>query len=136
MTNETQNLLKPQKAEPGQLIAGIGLSYLIGATLMAALVLVGGVWNQLANTRLLSPLIDGGVVQYHDKQLGFIPGVPELKYYVMSQDPVASLLVLLAAGLMFAYWAVKSVQFRTISRSLGGDGKPGVLIAALQLRSG
>jgi len=125
MTNETQNLLKPQKAEPGQLIAGIGLSYLIGATLMAALVLVGGVWNQLANTRLLSPLIDGGVVQYHDKQLGFIPGVPELKYYVMSQDPVAWLLVLLAAGLMFAYWAVKSVQFRTISRSLGGDGKPG-----------
>jgi len=125
MTTETYASRRREPAMPGQLIAGIGLGYVIAAVLMVTLVLAGGVWNQLANTRLLSMLIEGGVVRYHDKQIGPIPGVPELKYYVMSQDPVTWLLVLFAAALMFGYWAVKSIQFGVASRALGSTARLG-----------
>ena len=121
MTTESTQGIAREPTQPGQLIAGIGLGYVIAAALMTTLVIAGGIWNQLANTRLLSPLIEGGVVRYHDKQIGPIPGVPELKYYVMSQDPVAWLLVLVAVALMLGYWTLKTIQFHVTSRALGSD---------------
>lgn len=119
MSTESFATMPREPAAAGQLIAGITLSYLLAAGLMYVLVMAGGIWNQLANTRLLSPLIEGGVVRYHDKQIGVIPGVPELKYYVMSQDPVAWMLVVFAFVLMLGFWAVKSIQFHAIARNLG-----------------
>lgn len=119
MSTESFATLRREPAAAGQLIAGITLSYLVAAGLMYALVMAGGIWNQLANTRVLSLLIEGGVVRYHDKQIGVIPGVPELKYYVMSQDSVAWILVVFAVVLMLGFWAVKTVQFHAISRNLG-----------------
>ena len=62
-------------------------SYLLGALLLGALIWSSGVWNFLANTRLLSVLIDSGVVSYHDAQSGFIRGVPDLKYFLKSSGP-------------------------------------------------
>src|SRR3954447_11651360 len=63
-------------------------SYLLGIGLLAALIWSSGVWNFLANTRLLSVLIDAGIVSYRDAQTGIIRGVPDLKYFLKSQDPI------------------------------------------------
>src|SRR6516164_10282041 len=89
-------------------------SYLLGVGLLVALIWSSGVWNFLANTRLLSVLIDGGVVSYHDAQTGLIRGVPDLKYYLKSQDPVKWGLIEGAALLFLVFWIIKAVQFRTL----------------------
>lgn len=109
----------------GQLIGMLTLSWLIAGALLTALVNAGGIWNLLANSRLLSLLIETGVVRYHDKQIGPIQGVPELKYYLASQDPVAWIVVLVAALLMLGYWAMKSIQFHAISSAMGMSGSVG-----------
>lgn len=121
MSHSTNITQKP--ATPGHLIAGLSLSYLIGIGLMTILVISGGIWNQLANSRILSLLIEGGVVRYHDKQIGPIAGVLDLKYYVMSQDPVGWWVALVAVALMFGYWFVKALQFHLFAREMGGDQK-------------
>lgn len=109
----------------GQLIGVLTLSWLVAGGLLAALVNAGGVWNLLANTRLLSLLIESGVVRFHDKQIGPIQGVPELKYYLASQDPVAWGVVLLAAFLMLGYWGLRSVKFHAICSAMGVPGSVG-----------
>lgn len=119
----TMNNMTTKSASPGQLIAGLSLSYLLGIALMTFLVTSGGIWNQLANSRVLNLLIEGGVVRYHDKQIGPIAGVPELKYYVMSNDPVGWWVAIIAIALMFGYWSVKAVQFHLCAREMGGDHK-------------
>ena len=125
MTTDTLPSIQRQLASQGQLIAGFSLSWIVAAVLLAALVLAGGIWNQLANTRVLSLMIEGGVVRYHDKQIGFIPGVPELKYFMASQDPVAWSLVLLAIALMLGYWFLKSIQFHQIAAAMGSRASVG-----------
>ena len=74
-------------------------SYTLAAVLLGSLIYFSGVWNFLANTRLLSVLINSGVVSYHDALTGFIKGVPDLKYFLKSQDPIKWGLVELAAFL-------------------------------------
>ncbi len=122
MMNETLLQREYPPATGGQLVAGIGLGYLIAAGLLTSLVMAAGVWNFLGISRLLDPLIQGGIVQYHDKQLGFIAGVPELKYYVMSQDPVKWGIAMLAVLGMLAFWALKSIQFHGLARGIGISG--------------
>jgi uncharacterized membrane protein YbhN (UPF0104 family) len=97
-------------------------SYLLGVGLLVALIWSSGVWNFLANTRLLSVLIDGGVVSYHDAQTGLIRGVPDLKYYLKSQDPVKWGLIEGAALLFLVFWIIKAVQFRTLCKLTGAGG--------------
>jgi uncharacterized membrane protein YbhN (UPF0104 family) len=97
-------------------------SYLLGAGLLVALIWSSGIWNFLANTRLLSILIDGGIVSYHDAQAGFIRGVPDLKYYLKSQDPVKWGLVEGAALLFFVFWIIKAIQFRSLCNLTGAQG--------------
>lgn len=131
MTSETVGMTASRgRATAADLMAGFGLSYLLAGAILVSLVHAGGIWNLLANSRILSPLIEGGVIRYHDKQIGFIPGVPELKYYVMSQDPVGWLIAGVAVALMLGFWAVKSIQFRTISRNMGSTGAPAPEIRA------
>jgi uncharacterized membrane protein YbhN (UPF0104 family) len=97
-------------------------SYLLGALLLAALIWSSGVWNFLANTRLLSVLIDAGVISYHDAQEGFIRGVPDLKYYLKSQDPIKWGLVE-GAGLVFLlFWLIKAAQFHGFCEFVGIRG--------------
>ena len=88
----------------------LSLPWLLAAGGLGALVWAGGVWNIIANTRLLALMIEGGVVRFHDKQIGPIDGVPELKYFLASQDPIVWPLVGLAILLMFAFWALKGTQ--------------------------
>ena len=97
-------------------------SYLLGALLLGWLIHVSGVWNFLANTRLLDFLIRVGVVEYHDAQTGFIKGIPDLDYYLKSQDPIHWGLVELAGLIFVAFWLIKAAQFHAIARFSGVPG--------------
>ncbi len=118
MTNES-NTLQGQPLGKGQLVAVTILPWLLAIASIAGLIWACGIWNLVANTRLLDLLIEGGVVRYHDLQIGFIPGIPELKYFIASQDPIEWVLILLAVLLMLAYWGLKSLQFSTIASMMG-----------------
>jgi glycosyltransferase AglD len=97
-------------------------SYLLGAALLALLIWSAGVWNFLANTRLLSVLIDAGVVAYNDSQVGAIKGVPDLGYYLKSQDPVKWGLVEGAALIFLVFWLIKAAQFHGFCQFVGVRG--------------
>lgn len=97
-------------------------SYLLGAVLLGALIWSSGLWNFLGNTRLLSVLIDAGVVSYHDAQGGFVRGVPDLKYFLKSQDPIKWGLVEGAALLFLVFWLIKAAQFHGFCEFVGIRG--------------
>jgi uncharacterized membrane protein YbhN (UPF0104 family) len=97
-------------------------SYLLGALLLGVLIWSSGVWNFLANTRLLSVLIDSGVVSYHDAQTGIIRGVPDLKYFLKASDPIKWGLVEGAAFLFLVFWLIKAAQFHGFCQFTGVRG--------------
>jgi uncharacterized membrane protein YbhN (UPF0104 family) len=97
-------------------------SYLLGALLLGSLIYASGVWNFLGNTRLLDLLIRVGVVQYHDAQSGIIKGIPDLQYFLKSQDPIKWGLVELAAVIFVVFWLIKAVQFHAIAKFCGIRG--------------
>lgn len=106
-------------------VTSFGLSYLLGALLLAALVHFGGVWEVLANTRFLDVLIRVGVIKYHDQNLGFVDGVADHQYYLKSQTPVDWPLVAVAAGIFLAFWGIKTLQFHGLARFFGARGSFG-----------
>jgi hypothetical protein len=108
----------------GNLFAAIVLSCLLGAAFLAALVYRAGAWDVVAMTRLLDPLIAGGVVQYHDQDPGFIRGVPETYLYLYAVDPVDWNLVFVAALILIGYAGIKAVQFGRIARAYDVGGNP------------
>jgi uncharacterized membrane protein YbhN (UPF0104 family) len=97
----------------------------LGAALLAALIWASGIWNFLANTRLLDLLIKGGVVALRDDQPGFILGVPDLSYYVKSQDPIDWPLVFVAVLVFLAFWWIKALQYHGFARFAGVAGSFG-----------
>ena len=97
-------------------------SYALAAFLLVSLIYASGVWNFLANTRLLDFLIRAGVVQYHDAQTGFIKGIPDLQYFLKSQDPVKWGLVELAGLVFILFWLIKAAQFHEVARFCGIRG--------------
>jgi len=106
----------------GDLIGTFLLSYLIAVALILALVDTAGVWNVLANTRLLDPLISAGFIKYHDMQMGFVHGIPDAELYLLSQDPVDWRLMLVVVLLLLIYWLIKAVQFHGLARFCGVGG--------------
>lgn len=70
-------------------------------------------------TRVLDLLIEGGFIQYHDRQPGFIAGLPDPKYYYWAMDPIDWRLVGIAALLMMLYPCMKAIQFDRIARAYG-----------------
>jgi uncharacterized membrane protein YbhN (UPF0104 family) len=109
----------------GGLVSLFGLSYLFGAFLLVTLFYAFGTWDILAGSRLLDFLIRVGIVKYHDQNLGFIEGVADHKYYLTSQTPVDWVLVVLAAFLFLAFFAVKALQFDGAARHFGAKGTLG-----------
>jgi hypothetical protein len=97
-------------------------SYILGALLLGSLIYASGVWNFLGNTRLLDLLIRVGVVEYHDAQSGLIQGIPDLQYFLKSQDPIKWGLVELAAVIFLVFWLIKAVQFHAIAKFCGIRG--------------
>ncbi|HUH01230.1 MAG TPA: YbhN family protein [Kofleriaceae bacterium] len=100
-------------------------SYVLGFALLAALIWVSGIWDFLANTRLLDLLIDGGVVALRDDQPGFVLGVPDLGYYLKSQDPIDWPLVGVAIGVFCTFWWIKALQHHGLARFVGLSGSFG-----------
>lgn len=104
-----------------KMVSILSLPWFIGVILLSILAWAGGLWNLVANSRVLALMIEGGVVRFHDKQIGPIDGVPELKYFMASQDPIAWPLVGLALILMSVFWIMKGLQMRHLVSRAGGD---------------
>jgi uncharacterized membrane protein YbhN (UPF0104 family) len=99
------------------------ISYLLLIVLLGALVYFAGVWNVLANTRLLDLLISSGIIGYHDVHLGIVTGLPDHELFLYSQDPIDWRLVGVVAALYFLFWGIKALQFHGIARFLGMKGR-------------
>ena len=113
------------KSRFGEVVSSFALSYIVGALLLVALIYHADVWNVLANTRLLDPLIEGGVIRYHDGHIGLVDGVNDQDTYLASQDPIDYRLLAIAALIYFLYWGVKAVKFHGVARFLGLKGTAG-----------
>jgi len=109
----------------GDVLSSFGLSYILGVLLIVALVYHAGVWNMLANTRLLDPLIEGGIIRYHDGNIGLVDGVNSQKTYLAGQDPIDYRLLMVAALIYFLYWGFKAVKFHGVARFVGLKGNAG-----------
>ena len=57
-----------------RVVTSLTLPWLVSITLLGFLAVAGGLWNLVANTRVLNLMIEGGVVRFHDKQIGPIDG--------------------------------------------------------------
>ena len=93
--------------------------------MLGFLVYFAGIWNILANTRLLDLLIRGGVIKYHDNHAGFVEGVVQHKFYLMSQDLINWELVLITGLIYLLFYLLKAIQFHSIARFCGLDGSLG-----------
>ncbi|UCC99941.1 MAG: flippase-like domain-containing protein [Phycisphaerales bacterium] len=101
------------------------LSALVSIVLVVSLIWAAGVWEILANTRLLNFLISFGIVQYHDVQHGLVEGVADHRYYLMSEDPIDWRLVGLCACMYFGFWIFKAIQCHSLARHFGLKGSFG-----------
>ncbi len=95
------------------------LSVVIGFVMLYLLLVASDIWHVMAATRILDPLIEGGIIRYHALNPGFIAGIQSPHHYFMSQDPIDWRLVLLAIMLFAAYVTMKAAQFHWIARAYG-----------------
>ncbi|MBW2447415.1 MAG: flippase-like domain-containing protein [Deltaproteobacteria bacterium] len=109
----------------GNLFAAVVLSCLLAVLFLTALVYRAGAWDIVAMTRLLDPLIAGGIVQYHDQDPGFIHGIPDLYLYQYAKDPIDWRLVFFSALVFMGYAGLKAVQFARIARAYNVGGPEG-----------
>ncbi|MGR3627093.1 MAG: lysylphosphatidylglycerol synthase domain-containing protein [Limimaricola sp.] len=100
-------------------------SYVLCAALLVAMVVAAGLWELLANTRLLAALLAGGIVALGEDDPGLGAGVPGVHYFIRSQELVTWSLVLLAATIFVAVALLKGLQFHRIARLLGIEGTLG-----------
>lgn len=127
---------RPEPGRARSLVGSFALSYLLSAVLLGALLHAGGVWNVLANTRVLDLLIRAGIVMFDDADAGFVTGVPDLEYYIASQDPIDWGLVLLCVGAFLLHLAMKAAQFHRLARFSGAEGSLGQHARAFLYGSG
>jgi len=116
---------EPDRGESPPFVGSYAISYILVALLLGSLVYFGGVWNVMANTRLLDVLISSGIIGYHDLNLGIVEGIPDHEYFLYSQDPIDWRLVGVVAVFYFLFWGIKAIQFHGIARFLGMRGDSG-----------
>jgi hypothetical protein len=115
-------------AKPATRSSGLFWTFALSGivALICLLVLIGqDPWKVLAVTRALDLLIEGGIIQYHDRQPGFIAGLPLPNYYYLSQEVIDWRLVAIAFLLMMLYPVIKAVQFDRIARACGSNASFG-----------
>lgn len=122
---QKESVSTPGGRRLGEVISSFALSYGVCIFLIGSLIYFGGIWNILANTRLLDPLIEGGVIRYHDGNLGAVDGIDSQKTYLLSQDPIDYRLVLVAAAIYFFYWGFRGIMFHGAARFVGLKGSAG-----------
>lgn len=105
-----------------EFLSSIGLSILFAVFLLGSLIYFAGPWQIAANTRLLDVLINAGIVKYHDRNAGFIEGIPEHVMYMKSQEPIEWLIVLLVMIIFSIFWVLKAFQFHKIALYHGIPG--------------
>jgi hypothetical protein len=119
-----QPITQPLPADPSVARTGVftrfwgtfTLSLLFGLFLYGSLIYFSGIWNILANTRLLRLLIKSGIVKYHDRDAGFVQGVADHSYYLKSQEPIEWAVILLVILIFLMFWVLKAFQFHDIAR--------------------
>ena len=97
-------------------------SYLLCFALLAAMIAAAGLWEFLANTRILAALLDAGIVALGEDDPGLGTGVPGVHYFFQSQELITWTLLLLASSLFIAVTLLKGLQFHRIARFLGIKG--------------
>jgi uncharacterized membrane protein YbhN (UPF0104 family) len=115
-------------AEPtsqSNLFGSLALSYLVTVGLLLSLVWAGGLWNLLANTRLLDLFYRSGIVALTDADQGLVQGAPSADFFLASQDPVDWILLLVAMAILIAMWGLRSVLFSGFARFVGVGGSSG-----------
>lgn len=130
MVTVTGDSQAPRVERVADLIGTFLLSYVIALALLLTLIWAGGVWNVLANTRLLDPLISAGLIKYHDMQMGFVDGIPDVQLYLMSKDPVDWGIMGVVVVLILLYWLIKATQFHGLARLNGLTGSFGTHLRA------
>lgn len=105
--------------------AAMAFAFAVAVGSIALLVHFAGVWNVLANTRLLDVLSRGGIVALTDADQGIVQGIPDPELYLLASQPIDWELVLVAALLFLGVWALKAAQFHGICRLLGIEGTLG-----------
>ncbi len=98
------------------------ISTIVGIVMLVMLLRAADLWHVLAATRILDPLIEGGVIRYHALNPGFFAGIQSPHHYFMAMDPIDWRLVLLALFLYSAYVVLKGTQFHAIARAYGLEG--------------
>ena len=125
---------EPEFVRAGRLshvFASFAHSYALAIVLIVSLIYQCGIWDFLANSRLLDLLVEGGVIQYHDQHLGIIEGVNTHKTYLKSQNPIDYRLLGLACLVGLTYWTVRGIQFHQVGRIVGLTGSMGEHVRAL-----
>ena len=124
MTGTSAGSVPPDRGDSPSVFGSYAISYILVVLLLGSLVYYAGVWNVMANTRLLDVFFSSGIIGYHDVQLGIGEGIPDHKFFLYSQDSIDWRLVGVVAAFYFLFWGIKAVQFHGIARFLGmkGDG--------------
>jgi uncharacterized membrane protein YbhN (UPF0104 family) len=105
--------------------AALALPYLVAALALGLLVHFGGIWNVLANTRLLDVLGRGGIIAITDADQGLVAGIPDTELYVAATQPIDWELLLVAALLLLLAWGMKAAEFHGLCRFVGLEGSLG-----------
>ena len=115
-------MAEPEREHSRGLSAAFALAYLVAAVALTLLVHFGGIWNLLANSRLLDVLGRGGIVAITDTDQGIVQGIPNPEYYLLARQPIDWELLLVAAGLFFLMWGLKAAEFHGLCRFVGLEG--------------
>jgi len=107
------------------LLGSYFLSYILAATLLFSLVWTAGIWNVLANTRLLDLFISSGLIRYHDVHLGLVDGLPNAELFLYATDPIDWRLAGIVVAMYFLFWGVRALKFHGIARVMGMQGSLG-----------
>ncbi|HEX8083702.1 MAG TPA: lysylphosphatidylglycerol synthase domain-containing protein [Solirubrobacteraceae bacterium] len=116
---------EPEREQPRGVSAAFALAYLVAAVALVLLVHFGGIWNVLANTRLLDVLGRGGIIAITDADAGLIQGIPNPEYYLLASQPIDWELLLVAAALFVLMWGAKAAEFHGLCRFVGLEGSLG-----------
>jgi uncharacterized membrane protein YbhN (UPF0104 family) len=116
---------EPDREQSRGLSAAFALAYLVAAAALVLLVHFGGIWNLLANSRLLDVLGRGGIIAITDTDQGIVQGIPNPEYYLLASQPIDWELLLVAAGLFLLMWGLKAAEFHGLCRFVGLDGSAG-----------
>ena len=116
---------EPERDQTRGLSSAFALAYLVAAVAIGLLVHFGGIWNVLANTRLLDVLGRGGIIAITDTDQGIVEGIPSPEYYLLASQPIDWELLLIAAALFLLMWGFKASEFHGICRFVGLDGTLG-----------